>query len=109
MDQNANFFPWDEISEDNVFPTGIYRFSIDELEDGMSGTGKRMFRARLTCKEPAEQAGMSHFENYVTGTEENPGGINAGTMGSRGSPFSAYSLNTDAGTVQVGCSTFLVM
>lgn len=81
---NSNFFPWDDISEENVFPTGVYHFSVDELEDGMSGTGKRMFRARFTCKAPAEQVGMSHFENYVTGTDENPTGINPGTMGARG-------------------------
>lgn len=84
MEQAANFFPWDEISEENVFPTGVYHFSVDELEDGMSNTGKRMFRARYTAKAPAEQAGMSHFEYYVTGTEENPNGINPGTMGARG-------------------------
>lgn len=80
---NANFFPWDDINENNVFPTGIYRLKIS-LEDGMSNTGKRMFRAQFSCMEPAEFVGMSHFEYYVVGTDENPNGINAGTMGARG-------------------------
>jgi len=81
---NNNFFPWDDIQEDNVFPTGCFQFEIATLEDGYSqASGNRMFKAQFNCKAPAEYSGMSHFENYVTGTEENPTGINAGTMGTR--------------------------
>ena len=81
---NNNFFPWDDIQEDNVFPAGCFQFEIATLEDGYSqASGNRMFKAQFNCKAPAEYAGMSHFENYVTGTEENPAGINAGTMGTR--------------------------
>ena len=82
--QNANFFPWDDITEDSVFPTGTYHMVIEELEDGVAqSSGNRMFRARFGCKAPQEFVGMSHFENYVVGIEANPHGINAGTMGSR--------------------------
>ena len=83
VDANVNFFPWEDISEESVFPTGCFHMVIDKLEDGMSGTGKRMPRAQFTCKAPPQCVGLSLFENYVMGTEENPNGINAGTMGTR--------------------------
>jgi hypothetical protein len=83
MNQNANFFPWDETPDSNVFPamTGLFEYS--KLEDGFSSTGKRMFRGVFTCLQPAELAGMSHFENFVTGSDENLEGIIPGSMGTR--------------------------
>lgn len=85
VQQNNNFFPWEDVQEDNVFPTGCFHVVIEDMEDGTAASsGKRMFRVRYGCKAPGEFVGMSHFENYVTGTEENPTGINAGTMGARG-------------------------
>lgn len=80
--QNVNFFPWNDIPEDNVFPTGVFHMTLHEVEDGTAGSGKRMIRAQFLCKAPAEFAGMMHFENYVLGTEENPTGVN-NTMGAR--------------------------
>lgn len=82
MDGN-DFFPWDDINEDNVFPTGTYRVRIASLDDGNSSTGKRMLRGVFTCVEPVQCAGMSHFENYVVGTEEAPDAVSAGSMGAR--------------------------
>ena len=80
----ANFFPWEETREDNVFPTSICHMRIESLEDGTAkSSGNRMFRARFSCIAPTDLAGMSHFENYVVGTAENPQGINAGSMGTR--------------------------
>ena len=63
--QNTDFLPWDQIPEDNVFPDGFYHVTV-ALEDGQSSTGKRMLRGQFTCKEPAQFASMSHFENYTT-------------------------------------------
>lgn len=81
--QNTDFFDWDKIQEDNILPTGTYHVSV-MLEDGMSGTGKRMPKARFDVKEPADYMGMALFENYVVGTDENPNNVNAGTIGARG-------------------------
>jgi len=79
-----NFFPWDEIPDSNVFPTMTGRFQCVKLEDGESQSSrKRMFRAQFNCMEPSQYAGMSHFENFVTGNDENPKGIVPGAMGTR--------------------------
>lgn len=83
QNQNVNFFPWNDIPEEDVLPTGCYRMVVEEMEDGESSSGKRMPRARFGVKAPAEYVGMSHFENYVVGTDENPKGINSGTFGAR--------------------------
>lgn len=81
---NANYFPWEETKEDNVFPTMIGQFRIKSMEDGQSNnSGKRMFRATFECVAPADLAGMSHFENYVVGSDEQPMAIVAGAMGTR--------------------------
>ena len=83
MDQN-NFFPWDDIPDTNVFPDGIFEFEWDSLDDGYAQTsGKRMFKARFACVQPAEFKGMGLFENYVTGNDEVLQGIVAGAMGTR--------------------------
>jgi hypothetical protein len=103
MNQNANFFPWDETPDSNVFPamTGLFEYS--KLEDGKSSTGKRMFRGQFTCLQPAELAGMSHFENFVTGTDENLDGIIPGSMGTRAMKASLKAAqvppNNDIGAI----------
>lgn len=84
MGNEQNFFPWNDIPDSNLFPTGVFRMRIEELEDGVAqSSGNRMFRGRFACIEPVEFAGMAHFENFVVGNEQNPQGINPGTMGAR--------------------------
>ena len=80
---NNDYFPWEEIPDSNVFPTMTGLFEYTKLEDGKANNGKRMFRAQFTCVQPESFAGMAHFENFVTGTDENPEGILPATMGSR--------------------------
>lgn len=80
---NVNFMPWNDIPDEDVLPTGCYHMVVEDMEDGMSNNQKRMPRARFGVKAPQEYVGMSHFENYVLGTDENPRGINAGTFGAR--------------------------
>ena len=80
----SQHFPWDEIPNSNVFPAGTFQFQYVKLEDGQAqSSGKRMFRAQFTCVAPAQLAGMSHFENFVTGNDENLGEIVPGSMGTR--------------------------
>ena len=79
----SDLFPWDEIPDSNTFPTGTYQMEISDLEDGQSKSGKRMFKGKFSCVAPAEYQGMSHFEYFVTGSEEQPGNIVPGSMGSR--------------------------
>ena len=70
---NANYFPWEEINEKDELPTGKYHVRIVMAEDGQSqSSGKRMPRVGFQIVAPLEMAHLSHFENYVTGTEEAP-------------------------------------
>ena len=79
----SDFFPWDDIYEGNVFPTGIFEFEIEAWEDAYAGTGKRMPKGRFRCQAPSNFKGMSYFDQYVVGTEENPTEFNAGTFGAK--------------------------
>jgi hypothetical protein len=83
MDQNTNFFDWDGIPDDNVLFGGNYRMRVQEVDDVVTSTGKRMLKVRFVVEEPDMFANMSHFENYVVGTEENPMGLANGSMGTQ--------------------------
>ncbi len=78
-----NYFAWDEIPDMNVLPGGTLHFNVDELTDDESSSGKRMFRARFSVVLPVEFAGMVHFENYVTGSDEAPKALLPGSFGTR--------------------------
>ncbi len=79
----SDFFPWQDIYEGNVFPSGIFEFEIEALEDGFAGTGKRMPKGRFRCLGPDQLKGMAYFENFVVGTEETPEDFVAGTFGAK--------------------------
>lgn len=79
----SDFFPWDDIYEGNVFPSGIFEFEIESLEDGYAGTGKRMPKGRFRCVSPDQLKGMAYFDNFVVGTEETPEDFVAGTFGAK--------------------------
>lgn len=81
--QQADFFPWDEIPDQDVLEAGDYLVRGASLEDGLAGTGKRMFVAQMSVEEPKEASGMFLFENFVTGTEEAQTAIMPGTLGTR--------------------------
>lgn len=83
-----DFFDWDQTPDSNVFPAGTYQMSVQALDDGLSkgtsdGIPKRMFVLRATCELPAQFAGMTYFENFVTGSKEAPNGMVPGSMGTR--------------------------
>lgn len=81
---NANYFPWDDINEKDELPTGIYQVRVTYAEDGNAqSSGKRMPKVGYQVAAPADYVNMSHFENYTLGTDENPTGINKGTMGAK--------------------------
>jgi hypothetical protein len=81
---NANYFPWEETKEDNIFPTMIGHFRIKSMEDGQSNnSGKRMFRATFECVAPLDYAGQQHFENYVVGSDDAPMAVLPGSFGTR--------------------------
>lgn len=82
-EQHLAHFPWDDIPDEDVLETGEYLMKGEELTDGASNSGKRMFKARMSVMEPVMYAGMSHFENYVTGNDSQLGGIIPGEFGSR--------------------------
>lgn len=80
MDQ---FFPWNEIADDNVLPEGVFQMRTESLEDGQANSGKRMFRAQFSVVAPLEFSGTRHFENFVTGNDEAPTAILPGAMGTK--------------------------
>ncbi len=80
---NEQVFPWDETSDIDVLEDGDYLVQGKMLEDGESGSGKRMFKAQMLVLEPAIAHGMSLFENFVTGADEAPKAILPGQMGTR--------------------------
>jgi hypothetical protein len=77
------FFPWDDIPDLDVLPSGNYHVRGESLEDGEASTGKRMFSCHVVVEEPELYAGMALFENFVTGTDEDPKGIVPGALGTR--------------------------
>ena len=79
----TDHFPWEDIYEGNVFPTGIYEFQVEVIEDGYSAGDKRMPKGRFRCTAPDQFKGMSYFENFVCGTDENLADIVPGTFGSK--------------------------
>ena len=83
MSNDLDFFPWDEIPDSNVFPTGAFLFEIASIEDGVSSTGKRMLKARYDCLEPANMKGQAYFDQYVLGTDEEPNKVVPSSMGSQ--------------------------
>ena len=85
----SDYFPWDDIYEGNVFPSGIFMFEIEEIDvknmskGGDSGIPKLMPKSRFRCVEPAAVKGGTHFDQYVVGTDENPEEVNNGTFGAK--------------------------
>ena len=80
----SDLFPWEDIYEGNVFPTGIFEFEIEEIDTtNYSRNDKLMPKGRFRCKAPEQFKGMSYFDQYVVGTEENPTEVNAGTFGAK--------------------------
>jgi hypothetical protein len=79
MNQQGNdFFPYDEVPDTNVFPGGTFEFEWSNLEDGYSqSSNKRMLKAQFTCVQPANLAGLSFWDNFVCGTDQNPAQVPA--------------------------------
>jgi hypothetical protein len=100
---NNDFFPWDDVPDSNVFPTMTGLFEWTKLEDGESSTGKRMARAVFQCVQPAEYAGMCHFENFVLGNDENMKGIVQGAMGTKALKQAAKAAQLRIDSMQAAC------
>jgi len=63
---------WNDIPDTMMLPAGKILLQITEIEEVVSGSGKLMYKHKLTAFEPAEVAGMIHFENFVIGTDDDP-------------------------------------
>jgi hypothetical protein len=79
----SDFIPWDDIELGDYLPNCIARVEWEELEVTTTSTDKMMFKATFTVVEPEEYANRKHFENFVVGTDENPGGFNTKTFGAK--------------------------
>jgi len=80
----SDFFDWDGTQESELMPSMLGLFRIDKVEDGIAKTsGKVMPQVRFVCEEPTAYAGMSIFENFVMGTDEQPGERVSGAMGTK--------------------------
>ena len=96
---SSDYFPWDDIYEGNVFPSGIFMFEIEEIiPDNESSTGKLMPKSRLRCVEPDALKGGTHFDQYVCGTDENPMEVNNGTFGAKALKAIFKAAQTPKGT-----------
>lgn len=78
-----DYFPWDDIPDADVLPTGDFHVRGAELVDKIASTGKRMFSAQIAVEEPTLYAGMTLFENFVVGSDEAPKSILPGLLGTR--------------------------
>lgn len=85
MSQPENYFPWEEIPDSNILPTGFYLINVEEVEDTESqNTGNRMFVGSFKVEEPEQFKGMfTKRDYYVVGTDEAQKSVVAGTMGAR--------------------------
>ena len=63
---------WNDIPDTMMLPAGKLLLQITEIEEVVSGSGKLMYKHKLTAIEPVEVAGMIHFENFVIGTDDDP-------------------------------------
>jgi len=83
MNQMNDYFPWEETPDQDVLEGGRYIMKGVKLEDGTASSGKRMFSAQMQVEQPETYKGMMLFENFVTGTDENPLDIVASSLGTR--------------------------
>lgn len=83
VEQPYDVLPWDEIPDEDVVENGDYLVKGMSLEDGESSTGKRMLGMEVKVLEPAQFAGMTLFENFVTGDDANPKAVVPSSFGTR--------------------------
>lgn len=85
IDNNEEYFPWDETPETDLFPFMDGLFNVESMEDTYSNnTGKRMFKIVFTCQAPVKFKGMRYTKYYTVGTDELPDKVNHDTFGMRG-------------------------
>lgn len=73
---DEDLIPWEDVPDSTVVPADTYLLAIEELRDGESSTGKRMFSLVARIEEPADYAGVPYYENYVVGTDQDTRGTN---------------------------------
>lgn len=77
-------FPADEIHEEDVLPTMWAEVTLHNTEETMSSTGKLQFRYGVQVLEPSAYRGKFVFDSFTVGTDDNPNGFVANTMGAQG-------------------------
>jgi hypothetical protein len=75
----TGFVPFDEIPDSGVLLDGTYQVAGEELIADQSSTGKKMYVGRMVVLEPSDYAGMYIFENFVIGTDDDPGATQLST------------------------------
>lgn len=82
MNQLNDFFPWDEKAAQDEWLQGIYHVKVVFTDgENVSSSGLWMPKVGFQCLQPAEWAHLSHFENYVISTAEQPTEAVKGTRG----------------------------
>jgi hypothetical protein len=67
--------PWDVIPDNQgvVLTAGIKKLEIDAFEETNSSTGKYMIKATFKVLEPANEAGLLYFDQFVIGSDSDLG------------------------------------
>lgn len=66
----GRLFPWEEIPDSNIVPDGVYSCQGALLEETRSQAGKLMYKSQMTVQEPIDYKGITFFEYFVIGSDE---------------------------------------
>jgi len=75
----SRIFPWDDIPDSNIVPDGIYQCQGISIEELRSQTGKLMYKAQMSVQEPVDYKGITFFEYFVIGDDDDLEAVNQDT------------------------------
>ena len=67
----ARKWPADEIPDSSIVPSGTYTATCS-IKESQSNTGKLMYKGTFSITEPDGFSGLSLWENYVIGSDQDP-------------------------------------
>lgn len=74
---------WDDVSDYDVKPKGIYRLKVEKFEETETSAGYLAYSAQFRIVEPDFYAGQMLFGYYTLGTERSPGDPDPTAIGAR--------------------------
>lgn len=74
---------WDSVADDDVLNKGLYQFRLAGWKEKETSTGKQMISFRWVVEAPEAFVNKSLFENFVTGSDDNPDTFDPTSYGGR--------------------------